>query len=130
MFELSVDAQFSAAHCLRGYEGDCGRIHGHTFKVTVIVAAQNNSNIGMAMDFKIIAKILKESVKDFDHRFLNEHEYFLTINPTSENIAYILFNRLSKEISGEGISVLSVTVAESDHYRATYRKASNHEQQS
>lgn len=81
----------------------------------------------MAMDFKIIAKTLEESVKEFDHRFLNELEYFSTINPTSENIAHQLFDRLSKEISGEGISVLSVTVAESDRYRATYRKAGNHE---
>lgn len=122
MFELSVDTQFSAAHYLRGYVGDCGRVHGHTWKVTVNVEAHSNDNMGMAMDFKVIAKILEESVKDFDHRFLNELEYFSTVNPTAENIAYLLFDRLSHEIKGNGISVLSVTVAESDRYRATYRQ--------
>jgi 6-pyruvoyltetrahydropterin/6-carboxytetrahydropterin synthase len=122
LFEISVDTHFSAAHCLRGYQGDCSRIHGHTFKITATVAAQNTSDIGITVDFKTIAHILDEAVKEFDHRLLNELEYFLTINPTAENIARLLFNRLSKEISGEGISVISVTVAESDRYRATYRK--------
>ena len=122
MFELSVDTQFSAAHCLRGYEGDCGRVHGHTWKVTVNVGGQRNDNIGMVMDFKVIAKLLEESVKDFDHRFLNELECFSTLNPTAENIASLIFGQLSHEINGDGISVLSVTVAENDRCRATYHQ--------
>ncbi len=127
MFELSVDTQFSAAHCLRGYAGDCGRIHGHSWKITVTVRALSNDNLGMSMDFKEIAKTLEESVKEFDHRFLNELKYFSTLNPTAENIASLLFDRLSNEISGKGISVLSVTVAESDRYRVTCRKEHTHE---
>jgi 6-pyruvoyltetrahydropterin/6-carboxytetrahydropterin synthase len=100
MFELSVDTHFAAAHFLRGYEGDCGRLHGHTWGVTLTVAAEENQALGMA---------------------LNYLEWFDEENPTAENIAKLIFELLEREFSG-GITVRSVTVAESGRYRVTYRK--------
>jgi len=123
MYELSVDAHFAAAHFLRGYDGDCGRLHGHTWGVTVTVGAAVTGSLGMTVDFKEISAKLDEVVSAFDHQALNSLEWFDENNPTAENIAKLLFELLEKEFSS-GIRVLSVTVAESDRYRVTYRRES------
>ncbi|MHB9028970.1 MAG: 6-carboxytetrahydropterin synthase QueD [Candidatus Latescibacterota bacterium] len=122
MYDLSVDGQFAAAHFLRGYKGDCGRMHGHSWKVTITVSARGSGDLGMAIDFKKIAKKLDAALGEFDHQVLNEHEFFSSENPTAENIARRLFERLAADLNGEGITVTSVTVAESERYRATYRQ--------
>lgn len=121
MFELSVDTHFAAAHFLRGYEGDCGRLHGHTWGVTLTVRAGGNRLLGMAVDFKEISAKLDAVVSAFDHRTLNDLEWFVEDNPTAENVAKRIFELLENEFLG-GITVRSVTVAESDRYRVTYRK--------
>ncbi len=122
MFELSVDAHFAAAHLLYGYRGDCGRLHGHTWKVTATVAAKGNETLGMSMDFKDIAEKLDGIIALLDHRNLNDLEWFGEKNPTAENLAVFIFDRLDAEIAGPGIALRSVTVAESERYRVTYRK--------
>lgn len=122
MFELNVDAHFAAAHLLRGYQGDCGRVHGHTWKVTATVAASGNENLGMSLDFKDISSKLDAIIVLLDHRNLNDLEWFADRNPTAENLAVFIFNRLHSEIEGPGIELRSVTVAESERYRVTYRR--------
>ena len=121
MFELNVDAHFAAAHLLRGYHGDCGRVHGHTWKVTATVAARGNENLGMSIDFKDIAGKLDAIVALLDHRNLNDLEWFADHNPTAENLAVFIYDRLRSGIGGDGIELRSVTVAESERYRVTYR---------
>ncbi len=121
MYELRVDGHFAAAHYLRGYYGDCGRMHGHTWKVTVIVSACKTGPLGMALDFKTISSKLDEAVAEFDHRTLNDHPEFLDKNPTAEHIARFLYDRLSRELNGENVAVAAVEVAESDRYRVTWR---------
>jgi 6-pyruvoyltetrahydropterin/6-carboxytetrahydropterin synthase len=120
VYHLSVDGRFSAAHFLRGYQGDCGRMHGHSWKVTVTVSARETGELGMAIDFKVIAGKLDSALNEFDHGVLNEHEFFTTENPTAENIAKRLFLRLAADLEGKGVAVTSVTVAESERYRVTY----------
>ncbi|MFC1573550.1 6-carboxytetrahydropterin synthase QueD [Candidatus Latescibacterota bacterium] len=120
MFELTVDSQFSAAHFLKGYEGDCARMHGHTWKVSVTVSAIKTDETGMCIDFKNIAAHLDAIVDRFDHRNLNELEFFRDKNPTAENLAKLLYEVLSKKIKDDNVSVRSVTVHESDRYRVTY----------
>ena len=121
MFELSVDSHFAAAHCLRGYEGDCARMHGHTWGVTVTVGARDNPDLGMAIDFKTISARLEEIVSRFDHRTLNDLPEFEERNPTAENIARMIFELLTAALNTGEIRVHSVTVAESARYRVTYR---------
>lgn len=121
MFELSVDSHFAAAHCLRGYVGDCGRLHGHTWGVTVTICARNNPDLGMAIDFKTISARLEEIVSRFDHQTLNDLPEFSTLNPTAENIARLLYEHLSDALDTGNIHVVAVTVAESARYRVTYR---------
>ena len=122
MFELSVDTHFSAAHCLEGYQGDCARMHGHTWKVTATIAGTEQDDVGMVVDFKAVSAALDEIIEPFDHRTLNDVEVFRDINPTAENIARYIHDMLSSALESLPVQVVSVTVAESDRYRVTYRK--------
>ncbi|MFC1541248.1 6-carboxytetrahydropterin synthase QueD [Candidatus Latescibacterota bacterium] len=122
MFELCVDSHFAAAHSLREYKGDCARIHGHTWRVTVCVGADDSDETGICIDFKDVSAALDMITAKFDHRNLNDLEQFRDINPTAENLAKYIFDRLSEKLNSDAVTVLSVTVAESDKYRVTYRK--------
>ncbi len=121
MYELSVDGHFDAAHFLRGYDGDCGRMHGHCWKVTVTVKAGNTGGLGMAVDFKVISRELETLLNNYDHRVLNDLSDFGEVNPTAEQIARLIFERLSPLLNGGDAMVSAVTVAESERYRVTYR---------
>ena len=122
MYELTVDSSFSAAHLLEGYNGDCARMHGHTWKVSLTVGAITMDEIGLCIDFKDIARILDEIVDNFDHRILNEIDVLDGCNPTAENLSRIIYDLCVKKMRNSDIEVLSVTVAESERYRVTYRK--------
>jgi len=41
VFEITVEEQFSAAHALRNYPGDCEHLHGHNWAVEVTVERQD-----------------------------------------------------------------------------------------
>ena len=47
MYELMVEETFDAAHALRGYEGPCENLHGHTWKVQVFLEGDKLNNIGL-----------------------------------------------------------------------------------
>jgi 6-pyruvoyltetrahydropterin/6-carboxytetrahydropterin synthase len=122
MYELNIDAKFAAAHRLRSYKGDCARLHGHTWKVTASISAYILDEIGITLDFKDISRTLDAIVERFDHQNLNDLEEFKDVNPTAENIAKLFFDKLSAKIDTVTVRVISVTVAESEKYRVTYRK--------
>jgi len=122
MYELSVDTHFSAAHNLRDYKGDCARMHGHNWGVTVTVGAQSLDDTGMSKDFKEISAALEDIVKKFDHQTLNLLDEFINLNPTAENVARIIYESLSEKL--KDADVISVTVSESERYRVTYKKRS------
>lgn len=120
MYELTVDSKFAAAHSLRGYRGDCARIHGHTWGVSATVRAGRLDELGMSIDFKEISEALDRIVGRFDHQNLNDIEEFKDINPTAENLGKLIFDLLSEKLNNENVRVITVTVAESDRYRVTY----------
>ena len=122
MYELTVDTHFSAAHSLKGYAGDCARLHGHTWSASVTVEVKTLDELGLSIDFKDIAAVLDEIVARFDHRTLNDLDEFAGMNPTSENLARLLFELLYGRIAKDGIRVVSVTIGESERCRDTYRK--------
>lgn len=120
MYELTIISDFAAAHNLRFYEGECERLHGHNWKVEVTVAGRKLDRSGLAMDFKVLKKILENILERLDHKYLNEIMPFDRENPSSENIARYIFNQFKEEIKGKGIKVARVRVWESDNAAATY----------
>jgi len=67
---------FEMAHALKGYNGPCRHIHGHSYKllVTLIGEPENNPespNNGMLIDFSVLKNIVREQIIDvFDHALL------------------------------------------------------------
>jgi 6-pyruvoyltetrahydropterin/6-carboxytetrahydropterin synthase len=120
MFEISIRTSFASAHRLRGYEGVCENIHGHNWKVKVIVRTEIVNDIGIGIDFKLLKKATDEIISKLDHRDINTIEPFDRINPSSENIAKWLFEELSLKFKGQHVRVHKVDIKETDLYTASY----------
>lgn len=97
-YEITVEDFFSAAHQLRDYEGECERLHGHNWKVEVSLTSQKLSKHGMVIDFKELKRLVKDILGKLDHRYLNDLPYFKKDNPTTENIARLIYWELQQEI--------------------------------
>lgn len=120
MYELMVEAQFAAAHQLRGYKGKCENLHGHNWRVQVVVNVERLNEIGLGIDFHEIKKITNDAISALDHSVLNDIFPFTEINPSSENIAKWLYDSINKKMVDKDVGVSSVTVWESETASATY----------
>ncbi len=120
MYEIMVQESFSAAHRLRNYGGQCEELHGHNWRVEVVVRARQLDSTGLAMDFRELKHHTREILSGLDHAFLNELLPFQQLNPSSENIARFIFQSLESKMAGRPISVVRVNVWESDHSCASY----------
>ena len=120
MFEIEIDRTFSAAHQLKGYDGDCRNLHGHNYRITVVLRAEELDRIGIAFDFKKLKAATDAALEGYDHACLNDLEDYRDINPTSENMARVLYRKLAAAINDGNVKVYAVKVAESDTSCATY----------
>ncbi|MDI6641123.1 MAG: 6-carboxytetrahydropterin synthase QueD [Elusimicrobiota bacterium] len=120
-FELSVIGNFSAAHSLRGYTGKCEELHGHNWKVELVVRGKKLNRIGLVEDFSCLKKLLNSQLEKFDHKYLNNIKPFDKINPTSENIAKYLFEIIYEKLKSQAnLSIVRVTVWENEMQCASY----------
>ncbi len=110
---LRVRDTFQAAHFLKDYKGKCERIHGHTFKVEVVLEVKELEATGIGIDFAEIKRQLAEVLPDHTH--LNEVYSF---NPSAENLARHFFQELKTKLP-----VHEVTVWESEDASATYTES-------
>ncbi len=120
MYDIFVKTHFSSGHYLRDYPGSCEHPHGHNWKVTVTVRAQELDPVGMGIDFKLLKSHVNEVMDHIDHKNLNELEEFSTINPSSENIARFIYEQLQEPLNHERYRLFSVTVYETDSSGLTY----------
>lgn len=120
VFEVYVKTHFSAAHSLRGYSGDCERIHGHNWMVEVFVRCTELDGLGIGIDFRDIKAAVKEVLSGIDHRNLNDLPRFSEQNPTSENIARFLYRELSGKLNTGPTKVSKVKVSETPGAGAFY----------
>ena len=105
-------AHFNAAHRLYRKDwsdekndavfGKCNNpnFHGHNYELIVGLTGEIDKETGYLIDLKILKNIIKEEVEDsFDHKNLNlEVPEFENLNPTMENIAIVIWNKLRKRI--------------------------------
>ena len=115
-----VKGAFSAAHALRDYHGKCEALHGHNFKVEVYVRPEGPGPGGMALDFTVIKRELRAALEGVDHRYLNDLPYFRDKEPSSENLARMIFEEMQRRLEGKGVEVYKVTVWESERAGASY----------
>ncbi|MAH21325.1 MAG: 6-carboxytetrahydropterin synthase QueD [Thaumarchaeota archaeon] len=122
MYQVSVEQHFDAAHSLRGYNGKCEALHGHRFRVVVKVKASQVNDIGLAYDFTELKQHLSDILDRFDHTCLNDTPPFDKINPSSENIARTIYNKLKPRLKGAPVSLASVEAWESPDSGVKYSK--------
>ncbi len=91
-----VEETFDAAHALRGYEGPCENLHGHTWKVQIQLQGKQLNQIGLLEDFKSLKHELRDLLETFDHKLLNDVKPFDAENPSSENLARYIYKEMKK----------------------------------
>jgi 6-pyruvoyltetrahydropterin/6-carboxytetrahydropterin synthase len=99
-WDIIVKMDFNAAHYLKEYNGKCERLHGHTYKIIVHIAADKLNKVGIGYDFNELKKFLKKKLPD--HVCLNEVCKF---NPTTENLAYYFYQIIKKKYPVKKIEV-------------------------
>lgn len=66
--KITKEITFDCAHMLSNYEGKCNNLHGHTYKLQVILEGKTNKNTYMLIDFNELKNILNQVVMEkFDH---------------------------------------------------------------
>ncbi|RYH75456.1 6-carboxytetrahydropterin synthase [Flavobacteriaceae bacterium 144Ye] len=110
---VSRKAHFNAAHRLYRKDwsdeknadvfGKCSNpnFHGHNYELIVSVTGPINKETGYVIDIQDLKDIIKEEVEDaFDHKNLNvEVEEFKDLNPTAENIAVVIYNKVKLRLN-------------------------------
>ena len=122
MFEVTVEQTFAAAHALRNYKGSCENLHGHNFKVQVVLAGEKLDDAGMLVDFIDVKNLMSQVMSRLDHQNLNEVAPFDVKNPSAENIAEYFYSHMTSGLKTPvPVRILEVKVWETDIQSATYR---------
>ena len=112
---VSRRAHFNAAHRLYRKDwsddkntavfGKCNNpnFHGHNYELIVSVTGEINKDTGYVIDIKTLKELIKAEVEDtFDHKNLNiEVSEFKDLNPTAENIAVVIYNKLKPKLDSQ-----------------------------
>ncbi|OQD41809.1 6-pyruvoyl trahydropterin synthase family protein [Croceivirga radicis] len=111
--KVSRKEQFNAAHRLfrpdwssqKNQEtfGKCNNpsFHGHNYDLIVSVTGEIDPETGYVMDMKVLKDLIKKEVTEYmDHKNLNlDVPDFKDLNPTAENIAVVIFNRIRPHLA-------------------------------
>lgn len=120
MFTVFKEYSFSAAHAIRGHTRGCQNLHGHNYRVRVLVASETLDALGMVIDFADLKAIVEQVVGKFDHAVINEFAPFdAERNPTAEELARYVHEEVSRRLP-EGRSVRRVEIWETDASCASY----------
>ena len=115
---LTKDFTFDAAHNLINYHGKCERLHGHTYKLRVIVEGTPDSE-GMIIDFIELKALVKERILSrLDHSYINE----IISQPSAENIALWIWDELEESVRRENCSLYEIHVWETADSRVIFRR--------
>jgi 6-pyruvoyltetrahydropterin/6-carboxytetrahydropterin synthase len=103
--------------------GRCARApgHGHNYRVEVTVQGEIHPHTGMVMDLAVLDRLLQEVVVEpMDHAFLNDlPEFRAGVIPTTENLARVVWNRLTSSLP-DSCALVLVRVHEDRHLWADY----------
>src|SRR6202034_1480247 len=115
--ELRKSFQFEAAHLLPHLPEThkCRRLHGHSFKVEIVLAGECDAKLGWLMDYAEIKAVFSPIWEKLVHHYLNEIRGLE--NPTSENVAAWIWQQLKPNLP----LLVEVVVAETCTAQAVYR---------
>lgn len=96
---VSREFTFDSAHHLHCYEGKCVSLHGHTYRLQVIMCGETDER-GIVIDFADMKRIVKERVlQKLDHRYLNE--VLPPMNTTAENMVVWIYEQVAAGLQAE-----------------------------
>jgi 6-pyruvoyltetrahydropterin/6-carboxytetrahydropterin synthase len=113
--KVSRRAHFNAAHRLYRKDwsfeendrvfGKCNNpeFHGHNYELIVSVTGEIDPETGFVIDVKVLKDLIESEIEDaFDHKNLNvQVPEFKNLNPTAENIAMVIWNKLRPHINSD-----------------------------
>ena len=116
---ISKDFKFDAAHNLIHYHGKCEKLHGHTYKLRVVLEGWPDSE-GMIIDFIELKQIVKDKVIfRLDHAYIND----IIPQPSAENIAVWIWHEIEEAVSRENCKLYEVHVWETETSCVTLRRS-------
>lgn len=137
MYQLTTEHSFDSAHFLAGYDGKCGNLHGHRWRVLLTVQSEtlreDRQQKGMCVDFAELKKDLRTELDALDHVLIIEQgslrestmkalqeEKFQVVEmpfrPTAENFARYFYELVTLK----GYPVAKVEVYETPNNSAVY----------
>ncbi len=135
MYEIVKHIDFCFGHRLIDYQGKCNQPHGHNGRVEIRLASDTLDEMGMVADFRDVRRSIQAWIDEhLDHRMilrrddplveaiqaLGQHAYLIDDNPTTENLARLVF----QQTQALGFPVIAVTLWETPDSHATYTPAS------
>lgn len=137
MYQLTTEHSFDSAHFLAGYDGKCGNLHGHRWRVLLTVQSEtlreDQQQKGMCVDFAELKKDLRTELDALDHVLIIEQGYLrestmkalqeekfqvveMPFRPTAENFARYFYELFTLK----GYPVAKVEVYETPNNSAVY----------
>lgn len=137
MYQLTTEHSFDSAHFLAGYDGKCGNLHGHRWRVLLTVQSEtlreDRQQKGMCVDFAELKKDLRTELDALNHVLIIEQgslrestmkalqeEKFQVVEmpfrPTAENFARYFYELFTLK----GYPVAKVEVYETPNNSAVY----------
>ena len=111
MFTISVETHFRASHQLTLPDGSKEPPHYHDWQVRADVSSNKLNNIGIVMNFHRLRELLENSVAELDNTALEKSDYFRKNNPTAENVAKYIYEKLKFRLTN-GVKLQSIKIFE------------------
>jgi len=143
---ITKEFRFEAAHALRGYDGPCKSIHGHSYELAVTVTGtpvgdKESPKAGMVMDFGDLKKIIRKNIIDsVDHALILNKDYpvedvqkimevfcnivLVDYQPTSENLLAD-FSQKIIPLLPEGVKLFALRLRETANSYAEWYASDN-----
>jgi 6-pyruvoyltetrahydropterin/6-carboxytetrahydropterin synthase len=114
---LRKEFTFDAAHNLVHYHGKCEAIHGHTYRLAVVLEGTPDEE-GMILDFCELSRIVKDRVVSrLDHSYIND----ILAQPTAENIAVWAWDQIAEDVARPNCKLFCLEVWETPTSCVTLR---------
>ena len=119
MYEVYVATQFEAAHRLVGDFGPATRMHGHTYRMEVILRGERLSDSGVLYDIGELRSAVEDLAASLHYRDLNDVPDLAGVNTTAEAVADYSWEKLAPPLHNRGLDSLTVRIWESPQVYAS-----------
>jgi len=111
MFTIRVERHFRASHQLVLPDGSKEPIHDHDWVITADLSSEKLNNMGVVMDFQVLKAMIDKIIAGFNNKALENIDFFQQNNPSAENVAKYIYEKLLIELP-ESVKLQNVRVVE------------------